>query len=101
MVYLILLATMLVDADHLLATPVFQANRCSLGFHYLHTGYAIAAYFVLLFLRKPFNIIGIGLLLHMLADLIDCMFMFNNCKTCFSNAPAIEVLKAIANVLKI
>ena len=88
---------MLVDADHLLATPVFQANRCSLGFHYLHTGYAIAVYFILLFLRKPFNIIGIGLLLHMLADLIDCMFMFNNCKACLSNAPAFEVLKAIAS----
>lgn len=78
---------MLVDADHLLATPVFQADRCSLGFHYLHTGYAIAVYFVLLFLRKPFNIIGIGLLLHMLADLIDCVFMFYNCKACFLNAP--------------
>ncbi len=78
---------MLVDADHLLATPVFQADRCSLGFHYLHTGYAIAVYFVLLFLRKPFNIIGIGLLLHMLADLIDCVFMFNHCKACFLNAP--------------
>ncbi|WP_368670048.1 DUF6122 family protein [Chitinophaga sp. GbtcB8] len=86
-VYLILIATMLVDADHLLATPVFQADRCSLGFHYLHTGYAIAVYFVLLFLRKPFNIIGIGLLLHMLADLIDCVFMFNHCKACFLNAP--------------
>lgn len=99
--YLILLATMLVDLDHLLATPIFQANRCSFGFHYLHTYYAMMVYFLLLFLRKPFKIIGIGLLFHMLTDLIDCLFMFNNCKTCFSDAPAIGVLKAISNFLGI
>lgn len=73
-VYLILLLTMLVDLDHLLATPIFQADRCSIGFHPLHSYYAIAAYFVLLFFRKPFNIIGIGLLFHMLTDFIDCLF---------------------------
>jgi hypothetical protein len=36
-VYLILLATMLVDLDHLLATPVFLPDRCSINFHPLHT----------------------------------------------------------------
>ncbi|WP_245234975.1 DUF6122 family protein, partial [Tamlana crocina] len=30
--WLILLATMLVDLDHLLATPIFQPGRCSIGF---------------------------------------------------------------------
>lgn len=35
--YLILLATMLVDLDHLLAEPIFQADRCSIGFHPLHS----------------------------------------------------------------
>ena len=74
-VYLILLATMLVDLDHLLASPVFDPNRCSINFHPLHTYYAMAAYVALLFLRKPFNIIGIGLLLHMLTDWIDCLMM--------------------------
>ncbi len=74
-VYLILIATMLVDLDHLVATPIFQANRCSINFHPLHTYYAMVMYVVLLFLRKPFNIIGIGLLLHMLTDLIDCLMM--------------------------
>lgn len=29
--YLILLATMLVDLDHLLADPIFAANRCSIN----------------------------------------------------------------------
>jgi hypothetical protein len=96
-IYLIFLATMLVDLDHLLATPIFQANRCSFGFHYLHTYYAMIVYFLMLFLKKPFRIIGIGLLFHMLTDLIDCLFMFNNCKMCLSDAPAIEVLKVISN----
>ena len=30
-------ATMLVDLDHLLATPLYNPDRCSLGFHPLHT----------------------------------------------------------------
>ena len=32
-VYFILIATMLIDLDHLLATPVFDPNRCSINFH--------------------------------------------------------------------
>jgi hypothetical protein len=74
-VYLILLATMLVDVDHLLANPIFMADRCSINFHPLHTYYAMGVYAVMLFLRRPFNIIGIGLLFHMLTDYIDCLMM--------------------------
>ena len=74
-VYLILLATMLVDLDHLLADPIFMADRCSINFHPLHTYYAMGIYTVMLFLKKPFNIIGLGLLFHMLTDYIDCLFM--------------------------
>ncbi len=99
--YFILLATMLVDLDHLLADPIFQANRCSIGFHYLHSYYAIAFYCILLFLKKPFRIIGIGLLLHMFTDLIDCLFMFKKCKECLSSAPAIELLNMISSILGI
>ena len=78
-VYFIFLATMLVDLDHLLATPIFMADRCSIQFHFLHTYYAIALYLVLLFLKKPFNLIGLGLLMHMATDFIDCLFMDNLC----------------------
>ena len=74
-VYLIFLATMLVDLDHLLADPVFQANRCSINFHPLHTYYAMLGYALLLFFPRPFNIVGIGLLFHMLTDYIDCLMM--------------------------
>ena len=47
--YLLLLATMLVDLDHLLAQPVFDADRCSINFHFLHTYYAMVGYTILLF----------------------------------------------------
>ncbi|WP_374463117.1 DUF6122 family protein [Chryseobacterium sp.] len=73
-VYLILLATMLVDLDHLFANPVFDPSRESIGFHFLHSYYAIAVYFLMLFFRGNIRIIGIGLLLHMLTDYQDFNF---------------------------
>lgn len=73
--YLIMLATMLVDLDHLLATPIFQADRCSINYHPLHTYYAMVVYALMLLLPRPFNIIGTGLLFHMLTDYIDCRMM--------------------------
>ncbi len=100
-IYLILIATMLVDLDHLVANPIFQANRCSINFHPLHTYYAMIVYVILLFFRKPFNIIGIGLLFHMLTDFIDCLMMYSNCKTCFSDSPAIELLTTVSKALGI
>ncbi len=98
-VYLILVATMFVDLDHLLATPVFEANRCSIQFHFLHTYYAMVIYVVLLFFRKPFYLLGIGLLLHMTTDLLDCMIMYNNCPACYTQAPAIDLINWLDNLL--
>ncbi len=95
-VYLLLLATMLVDADHLLATPIFQANRCSINFHFLHTYYAMGVYVFMLFLKRPFRIIGIGLLFHMLTDFIDCLIMYSNCKTCLATAPAYHLIASVS-----
>lgn len=70
-VYLILLATMLVDLDHLFADPIFDPNRGSIGFHFLHSYYAIAVYFLMLFFKGNIRIVSIGLLLHMLTDFQD------------------------------
>ncbi len=72
-VYSIMLLTMIVDLDHLFAIPIYQADRCSINFHPLHSYYAIAVYMIIVFFRRPFNIIGIGLLLHMLTDFSDCL----------------------------
>ena len=71
--WLIMIATMLVDIDHLLATPMFDPHRCSIGFHPLHSYYAIAVYFVLLLFPKM-RIIATGLLFHMLTDYQDCLW---------------------------
>ena len=51
--FLIMIAMMVVDADHLFADPVFDPNRCSVGFHLFHSYGAIGCYVVLL-IFKPF-----------------------------------------------
>jgi len=100
-VYGILLATMLIDLDHLFANPVFQADRCSIGFHFLHTYEAMILYVLLLFLPKPFKVIGIGILFHLLTDLVDCLWMYSSCATCFTDAPAFPLLTFVARFLGI
>ena len=72
--WLIMIATMLVDLDHLLADPVFQANRCSINFHPLHSYIAIGVYFIMTLFKK-LRIVGVGLILHMIADYLDCLWM--------------------------
>ena len=71
----IMILTMLVDLDHLFAYPdVFVTNRCSIGFHPLHTYWAAGVYFLLLFPKKT-RIIAVGLLFHLLTDGVDCWMM--------------------------
>ncbi|MDB9970659.1 DUF6122 family protein [Porticoccaceae bacterium] len=69
--YLILMATMLVDVDHLLANPIYDPNRCSIGFHPLHQLWLIGLYILLCFIPKT-RLIGLGLTIHMALDSIDC-----------------------------
>ena len=91
-----MLATMLVDMDHLLASPVFQPSRCSIQYHPLHTYYAMGVYVLMLFFKKPFRIIGLGLLFHMFTDLVDCFWTYKNCTSCLSHAPASANLEWIS-----
>lgn len=72
--YLIMIAGMLIDLDHLLATPVFDPNRCSIGFHPLHSSFAILFYLFLLIPKKS-RLVALGLVIHIIADVIDCSFM--------------------------
>ena len=74
--WLVMIATMLVDLDHLFANPIFDPDRCSIGFHFLHTPYAMGVYILLLFIpNKWIKVVGVGLLFHMLTDYIDCLLM--------------------------
>lgn len=72
--WLIMLATMFIDVDHLLADPIFSPNRCSINFHPLHSYWAIVVYLILSYIKTT-RIIGIGLLLHIITDTIDCLWM--------------------------
>lgn len=86
---MIMFATMLVDIDHLLAVPIYDPNRCSIAFHPLHTWPAIVIY-VSLFIgplimsrkqkgehlqtaMRMSHLIGLGLLIHMILDGLDCL----------------------------
>jgi len=69
--WLIMMATMAVDLDHLLAVPIYDPNRCSIGYHPLHSYYAIGLYVILLFFPKT-RIVGVGLVIHMILDYLDC-----------------------------
>lgn len=86
---LLMIATMLVDLDHLLANPIYDPERCSIGFHPLHTvpfifGYS-AMFLVPIAIKswrksekwRPYmhsvHLVGLGLLIHMALDGIDCL----------------------------
>ena len=71
---IIMLLGIVIDIDHLLANPMFDPNRCSINFHILHSYYAIGVY-ILLALLKSTRLIGIGLLIHIIADTVDCSFI--------------------------
>jgi len=66
-----MMATMVVDLDHLLATPIYDPLRCSINFHPLHTFAPMMVYFVLSLIPKT-RLIGIGLVIHMILDAFDC-----------------------------
>ena len=86
---LLMLATMVVDADHLLADPVYDPERCSIGFHPLHGAAAIVLYAFMFALPivlrrtatertaseplRAVHLLGLGLLIHMALDAIDCV----------------------------
>lgn len=113
--FTIMIATMVVDVDHLLANPIYDPNRCSIGFHPLHSTLAVVIYAALFLiplwvgltsenemaeeatgdeLRAPgpeirptsnkrlvlspktrvLHLIGLGLVIHMMLDWIDCLF---------------------------
>jgi len=71
--WLIMVLTMAVDLDHLMANPIYDPNRCSINFHPLHSYLAILLYGLMAAFSKT-RLIGLGLLLHMAIDLGDCFW---------------------------
>ncbi len=86
--FLLLLSAFVIDLDHLLADPVYDPMRCSIGFHPLHSKFAIGCYVLLFVLscshqagrslfgryRPSVNLIAIGLGIHIVLDALDCRF---------------------------
>ena len=65
--FIIMMWTITIDLDHLLSDPIFDPNRCSLGFHTLHSWPAILIYLAGL-LTSLVRIVASGLLIHMVLD---------------------------------
>lgn len=84
---MVFLLTMLIDLDHMLATPIFDPHRCSIGFHPLHSFYAMPVYVAMLFVRKYYlRVIAIGILFHLFTDTIDCFWTFSGGEECYENS---------------
>lgn len=70
---LIIAGTMAIDLDHLIAEPMFDPGRCSMGFHPLHTRWAGIVYGVLLAVPSwKWRAVSVGCLWHLCTDAIDC-----------------------------
>lgn len=68
-----MVATVLIDLDHLLADPIFDPNRCSIGFHPLHTLWAGAVYVLLFFIPNwKWRAVAAGCSFHLITDTLDC-----------------------------
>ena len=70
--WLVMVLATAIYLDHLLADPVFDPNRCSLGFHPLHSLPAAAVY-ALMLLLPMLRMLAAGLLIHLGVDATDCL----------------------------
>jgi hypothetical protein len=73
-IWFTLISANLIDLDHLLADTVYDPNRCSIAFHPLHSYVAIVLYVTLLVPERT-RVIGLGLIIHILLDALDCVLM--------------------------
>ncbi|MEM7664613.1 MAG: DUF6122 family protein [Pseudomonadota bacterium] len=71
---LVLATANLIDLDHLLADPIFDPNRCSIGFHLLHSWQAALVYLAMLAIPRWWaRAFGIGAVWHLAVDYGDCL----------------------------
>ena len=73
---LVIAGANLIDLDHLLASPIFDPDRCSIGFHLLHGWEAAIAYGAMLLVPRWWvRALGVGALWHLAVDWGDCIAM--------------------------
>ncbi len=66
-----ILLSNLIDLDHLLATPIFSPDRCSINNHALHSWWAFPAYAIGLLSRYRYFFLGV--FLHLAIDALGCL----------------------------
>ncbi len=66
--------TMVIDIDHLLAIPIYDPDRCGIGFHPLHTYPAMILYGAMFAIPK-LRVLALGLIVHVILDGMDCVLM--------------------------
>jgi hypothetical protein len=67
-----ILLSSLIDIDHLFATPIYDAQRCSIGFHPLHSYWAMPVYAAGVFWKKT-RWLCLGIFIHLIIDGIACI----------------------------
>ena len=72
--WLVMMSAMIIDLDHLLANPIYDPNRCGINFHPLHSRPAMTVYVLLAAIPKT-RFVGFGLLIHIILDGLDCVWM--------------------------
>ena len=66
------MSAMVIDLDHLVADPIYDPDRCSIGFHPLHEPYLMLIYAFLL-IPDSTRLFGTGLFIHLILDFGDCL----------------------------
>lgn len=69
---LVMLAGILIDIDHVTASPMVDPDRCSVGYHLLHSYWLIPVYVALALFPKT-RLIGLGLVIHIVLDTAECV----------------------------
>ena len=70
--FAMMMLSMVIDVDHLLATPIFDPERCSVGFHPLHTVIPTLLHVAMLAI-PTLRWLGVGLCIHIGLDALDCL----------------------------
>lgn len=78
---------MMIDLDHLISNPIYDPDRCSIGFHPLHGLLPIGFYIALCAIPRV-RLLGVGLLIHVGLDALDCLI--NNPVLLFESAHITE-----------
>lgn len=69
-----ILGSNLIDIDHLLADPIYDATRCSINFHPLHSWYMFPVYVLgAIWKNKNIRYLSLAIILHLFLDWMDCI----------------------------